>query len=399
MLGEQRVAQVRTVGILVIVVDAVETIAVDDRRHLLGEVTGTQVAELRQTGFVVVAQDAEDDLDAPLAERLDDLVIVVQDVLALRVREDIDLALLPIVVDVVGEEHHIIEQQPAVFGLEAQGVERVGIIDLEETNDALLAFLAGGAALPGHVADQVDQMALILGGLDAVRGNHGLQREEVGRLFLGVKRLQGDVQGVGTGLVRSDDDLAAVLDGELVLRIELEGRPMLLVVGIQVGRIVFHLHVHALLRSTSEGDGDGSLVSVLPEIDDIADLVGLAVAQRCHEVLDVGVSAFVDMVDDDVIGARGQGETQAQGGSEIMYLFHVHSSLGLIFGKADFGPLGRVVQGQVVAIGAVVLEGRTASVVHLPVGNQAFGSRVDEIEMVRRLDLGLAQAAVPDTDL
>ena len=323
----------------------------------------------------MVAEDADDHLDSALAQRADHLVIVVQDVLALRVREHIHLAGLPVVVDVVGEQHHIVREQASVFGLELEHVQRVGVVDLDPADDLLLAFLADDGRLPGHVLDEIHEVALLFGNLDAFGRGDGLQGKDIGGLLLVVKGLQGEVQGIRDLLVRSDDDLAAVLDADLGLRIGPEGGAMFGVVRVDIVRIVLDGHVHALLRRAGQVEIDLRGEGIAAHLDDAFHPLGVRVAEGGDQVRHIGIGALVDLVDNDGLIAGAESQDCNDGRRDILVCsFHGrHALFGL--GEGYFRPPGRIVQRQVVAVRGGVLEQGALAVVHLPVGGQALGGR------------------------
>jgi hypothetical protein len=104
----------------------------------------------------VVTENTDDHLHATLTERLDDLIIVVKDILALWVCEAIYATLLSIIVDVVCEEHEIVDEKFTVLSLELERIERVGVVYLEE-NDHLLVLAWLCHTLERHVLYKVNK--------------------------------------------------------------------------------------------------------------------------------------------------------------------------------------------------------------------------------------------------
>ena len=109
----------------------------------------------------MIAQDAHENLDTALAQGLEEDLIVVHPVLGLRIELQERCVAVGMVVDVAREKADHVPQQTAVFELERQGVERIGVVRLEEEESLgqVVALVAGGHR--SHVLDHVEAMALL----------------------------------------------------------------------------------------------------------------------------------------------------------------------------------------------------------------------------------------------
>ena len=153
---------------------------------MLGEHFGALFRQIGRTAAVVVAQNAHQHLDAPVAQRLDVFILVLEQGRDVVVIVHVGFAALRIPVDVAREEHDGIEEQLAVLQHIFQRVERVGVVhlEIEEVLDRFRALLPDGEVHAGGVGFHGDVGRL----------GHGLQGSHVGL-------------GGGEGRIRRERDL------------------------------------------------------------------------------------------------------------------------------------------------------------------------------------------------
>ena len=89
----------------------------------------------------MVAEQSENHLYSTLAQRLENLFVVVKDVLYLRVAEHIYFTCLLVIVDICGKKTYIIPEISSVFHPELERVQRIGVIHLEIQESLLFAGL------------------------------------------------------------------------------------------------------------------------------------------------------------------------------------------------------------------------------------------------------------------
>ena len=141
---------------------------------MLGEHLGALFRQVGRTAAVVVAQNAHQHLDAPVAQRLDVQILVLEQRRDVVVIVHVGLAALRIPVDVAREKHDGVEEQLTVRQYIFQRIERVGVVhlEIEEVPDRFRTLLlddevhAGSVRFHGHI----------------VRFGHGLQGNHIGVL-------------------------------------------------------------------------------------------------------------------------------------------------------------------------------------------------------------------------
>ena len=266
----------------------------------------------------MVAEETEENLDTPFAERLENLLAMVENVLDLRVAEHIYFAFLPVIVDVGSEEADIIPEIAAVLHPELESIQRVGVIDLEIEERLLLARLPHGGALTGTVLQKIH--AAGLGNLDIAPCHDSLERENVsglGNEFRSVGTGNLHAKPVGYLFIRSDDNPSPVLDGIPFLRPGQEISAVLPVVLSHIVGIIFHLHVHSGLGRTGQCEGHIGTVAVAEHFHDGADIAGIGIPERANERIHIFICTLINSVDYNILGAgncskRGNDDSRGQ---------------------------------------------------------------------------------------
>ena len=225
----------------------------------------------------MVAQHGDEHFHASFAEGTDNLVVVVQDVLALRVGKAVHLALLCIVVDVVGKQHQVVDEQMTVLGLELKHVERVGVVHLNPHIDLLAGRVVGGhRRLESHVLHKVNHP--FLRHLHAAGGGAGLQGKKISLLLLVAKGAQRNVQAAGTGLFGLDGYLSVILDSHQLGGEQLEARSVLFVVLSQVFGIKGNLDLDICSSGSREREDNRTGNLLTADLHHLGGLVGREVS-------------------------------------------------------------------------------------------------------------------------
>ena len=125
----------------------------------------------------MVAENADYHLYTSSPERLDNFLIMVENILDLGIAEHIDLTFFPVIVDIGGEKNHVVPEISTVLHLELESVERISVIDFKEKDSLLLARLPHCGTLARAVLEKVN--AAVRGEFDSSPGNSGLQWKNV----------------------------------------------------------------------------------------------------------------------------------------------------------------------------------------------------------------------------
>ena len=132
----------------------------------------------------MVSEKSEKDLDTAFTQRLDNFLIVSEDIRNLRVCVDVNLTFLSVIVDIGSEKNHIVHKIATILHLPLKSIQRVGIIHLEEEESLFLARFSIRIALTCKVFHEINAVRFFLGNRNSVSLDLCLERKKISLVFL-----------------------------------------------------------------------------------------------------------------------------------------------------------------------------------------------------------------------